>query len=514
MTTAALSNRELIEMPTPKSRVWAPIEDLPENWVELVPPQVPALVKAWNERSAELQSKDVYKEFLVRLRREFAIETGAIEEQYKLSLGATKTLIEHGLDAALITHDDTDRDPSLVIDQIRDQYAAVEGLYQFVASQRRLSSSYIRELHQVLTEHQTTYRARDSLGNPATPRLRHGAWKTQPNNVEGSDGFLFEFCPPEQVDSEMDQLVTMHSAHLELYAGGGEVADRLPLIESAWLHHRFALVHPFEDGNGRVARCLATLILIKFNWLPLVVTRADKPAYIAALRRADDGELGALVGFFGDLQRRTILKALSLGDETLKHAGKLHGVLAGIKAAFERKLEEKSELMRRAFALADSLQFTTQQRLREIADELVPTLHEVNTDYGTWASGAARGEEGVHYNQYQIVQCAKQQGYYANMRAYKSWAALTLKTDVRTELLFAFHVIGHALSGVFGCASMIYSKRTGDDGVPIFGEIHPLIEEPFEFTYVEEANSVRQRFSVWLEEQLVAGLGIWKRDVI
>ena len=33
-------------------------------------------------------------------------------------------------------------------------------------------------------------------------------------------------------------------------------------VEAAWLHHRFTQIHPFEDGNGRVARALASLVFI------------------------------------------------------------------------------------------------------------------------------------------------------------------------------------------------------------------------------------------------------------
>ena len=39
--------------------------------------------------------------------------------------------------------------------------------------------------------------------------------------------------------------------------------DVAPEVEAAWLHHRFTQIHPFQDGNGRIARALATLIFVK-----------------------------------------------------------------------------------------------------------------------------------------------------------------------------------------------------------------------------------------------------------
>lgn len=38
-----------------------------------------------------------------------------------------------------------------------------------------------------------------------------------------------------------------------------------PLIRSAWLHHSFIQIHPFEDGNGRVARAITLLVTIGYR---------------------------------------------------------------------------------------------------------------------------------------------------------------------------------------------------------------------------------------------------------
>ena len=121
------------------------------------------------------------------------------------------------------------------------------------------------------------------------------AWKKLPNNVVLEDGSLFEFCPAEQVEGEMDRLIALHIDH--------EAKGVSPDVEAAWLHHRFTLIHPFVDGNGRVARSLASLVLLKHEWFPLVVTRSDKGAYLSAIRQADQGDLKPLTTLMGDLQR-------------------------------------------------------------------------------------------------------------------------------------------------------------------------------------------------------------------
>jgi Fic family protein len=55
-------------------------------------------------------------------------------------------------------------------------------------------------------------------------------------------------------------------------------------------HRRLVDIHPFNDGNGRTARLLMNLILIRGGY-PLVAVRLeDRPAYVAALQRAQSGE--------------------------------------------------------------------------------------------------------------------------------------------------------------------------------------------------------------------------------
>jgi Fic family protein len=49
-------------------------------------------------------------------------------------------------------------------------------------------------------------------------------------------------------------------------------------------HRRLVEIHPFNDGNGRTARLLMNLILIRGRYPPVAVRPADRPAYIRALQ--------------------------------------------------------------------------------------------------------------------------------------------------------------------------------------------------------------------------------------
>lgn len=55
-------------------------------------------------------------------------------------------------------------------------------------------------------------------------------------------------------------------------------------------HRRLVDIHPFDDGNGRTARLLMNLILIRGGYPPVAIRPEDRPTYIAALQQAQAGE--------------------------------------------------------------------------------------------------------------------------------------------------------------------------------------------------------------------------------
>ena len=234
---------------------WSPIKDWVEGWQELAMEELEGLAGIWKEQRGRLEHSSELKEFNKRLQRQWAIETGILENLYTLDRGITQLLIERGIKASLIPHGTSDRPVSHVVDLIKDQHEVVKGLFDFVGQTRQLSTSYIKEIHQALTAHQECVEARDPEGRYLQVPLRRGVWKQRPNNPQREDGSVHEYCPPEHVASEMDRLMEMHEDHLEQGVP--------PEVEAAWFHHRFTQIHPFQDGNGRVARALATLVFLR-----------------------------------------------------------------------------------------------------------------------------------------------------------------------------------------------------------------------------------------------------------
>jgi len=470
---------------------WRPINDLPEVWEELRDPQIEALMAAWHEQVAQLEQKQHYVDFLMRMRREWAIETGVLERLYTLSEGATKTLIEQGFDAALIQHEDTNRSVREVIALIQDQYNVIEGLYQLVSGDRPLGTSYLRELHQALTAHQDTFEAVDADGKPVRRSLPKGAWKTEPNEIGD-----VACCPPEQVPGEVERLLRLHHEH-----------ERVPpYIEAAWIHHRFTLIHPFPDGNGRISRCLATLVFLKHRWFPLVLTRAERTEYIRELRAADSCNLKPLVDLFCRLQRLAVRRAMSLAEDIDVEQRHRAGVLKALREKFRRVGAADTEKRQQALTVGDTLHKMICEVLEELAPEVEDAVRLGSPDFAVEVRDAARGDARAHYNHSQIIECVSKLSYWANFRAYQSWAAMHIDTDSRTEILFSLHGMGQGDTGAYACAAMMYTRETNDEGETTLGATEPLADEPFSFTYSERPNDVVKRFRPWVTDRALDAL--------
>jgi Fic family protein len=64
--------------------------------------------------------------------------------------------------------------------------------------------------------------------------------------------------------------------------------------ELARLHNSFERLHPFIEGNGRTGRLVLNLILVRLRYPPIIVFKQQRDSYLAAMRRGDADDHGAL----------------------------------------------------------------------------------------------------------------------------------------------------------------------------------------------------------------------------
>ena len=145
-----------------------------------------------------------------------------------------------------------------------------------------LTQNFIRTLHKtLLREDYTVYR--NLPGGLQTSYLIHaGQYKTRPNSVITRYGDRFEYASPEETPSLMADLVDWYNT--------AEKEGKLSPVELAALfHYRYIRIHPFEDGNGRIARLMVNFILARHDYPMIVVRSRKKSEYLEALHQTDVG---------------------------------------------------------------------------------------------------------------------------------------------------------------------------------------------------------------------------------
>ncbi len=487
------------------AHAWRPIKDYEVEPSSLADGELAALAGVWVQQKVTIGEAVDLGRFTERLKREWAIETGLIERLYTLDRGMTETLIENGINAALLSHRVSDAEETVAL--ITDQESAIDSVFDFVKRVRPLSTSYIRELHAQFTQNQDVAEGRDQFGRAARVPLIKGDYKTRPNNPTLTDGGSHEYCPPEHVAAEMDRLIEMHVEHNER-----EVA---PEVEAAWLHHRFVQIHPFQDGNGRVARALATMVFLRADWLPLIVRDSGRGGYIGALEKADSGNLAPLVSYFASLQKRELIAAVSLAKE-LAQAEPVNARVAAIGERFKRRRDSLAEEWRRAESVAAMLQGVARLRLEEVREGLDLALG-AESGFQTFVDEESNDGNRCHFFQRQVIYTAKKLSYHANMRHYRSWVRLVVKDGSQdgsqSDILLSFHAIGHEFRGVLACTATGFHRVPTDDGRQSEGEA-ALCDEVFQINYLEGTGEIEQRFRDWLESAIERGLAWWESTAL
>ena len=110
--------------------------------------------------------------------------------------------------------------------------------------------------------------------------IHAGSYKTRPNSVITRYGDRFEYASPQETPALMTDLVDWYNE--------AEAEGKLSAVELATLfHYRYIRIHPFEDGNGRIARLMVNYILARHGLPMLVVRHRYKQQYLDALHQAD-----------------------------------------------------------------------------------------------------------------------------------------------------------------------------------------------------------------------------------
>lgn len=262
----------------------------------------------WERYNSSLKERpDLTPEVLTRAResakRAAAVDTGAIEGLYEVDRGFTYTVAFEtaAWETALAQKGE----------QVRPLFEAQLDAYDYVLTLATrgepISEASVRALHEVVCRAQETYRVMTAVGPQEQP-LPKGQYKALPNHVRTRKGANHSYAPVDVTPAEMARLVAELRSEPFLAAH--------PVIQAAYAHYALVVVHPFADGNGRVARALASAFTYRAISMPIVILSEQKNQYLDALANADDGDYQSFVNFILARSLDTII----LVDESVRAA--------------------------------------------------------------------------------------------------------------------------------------------------------------------------------------------------
>ncbi len=191
---------------------------------------------------------------------------------------------------------------------IEAQLKAYEYVVDFATKSEPITEAAIRALHEQVVKGQRTYRVVTPIGLQEQP-LPKGQYKVLPNHVRRRDGKMHSYAPADLTPAEMHRLVSELRSEAFLAAH--------PVLQASYAHYAFVVIHPFADGNGRVARALASVFMLRARSIPMLILADQRYEYFGALEAADRGDAQAFVDFTLD----RALDAMQLVQESIQAGG-------------------------------------------------------------------------------------------------------------------------------------------------------------------------------------------------
>ncbi len=166
--------------------------------------------------------------------------------------------------------------------EAKDHHEALEMVYELIShdSQPTLSGHLIRTLHQLVVK--------------KTEEEFAGKYRTSEVFIGGAD-----HVPPDalQVPVEMKRLLSWFSKNQKVLH---------PVELAALLHHKLVYIHPFFDGNGRTARLVMNVVLMRDGYPLAVILKNDRQRYYRSLQAADKGKYASIVRFIAQAVERSL----------------------------------------------------------------------------------------------------------------------------------------------------------------------------------------------------------------
>lgn len=287
---------------------------------DFISPDLSQQIKNLTEEVETFRETPLDKIALEKLREHFRTHhifhsTGI--EGNRLTLQETSLVLKEGIDIS--------GKPLKDSIEVKNLGIAFDFLYELAQEDVQVSENYLKQIHKLI------------IGDDES--LSPGEYRNIGVIITGSD-----HTPPEPFEVPIKMR--------DLFDWINENESQNPIITAAVAHHEMVKIHPFKDGNGRTARLLLNLILLKAGFPICNIKRTERPDYYNALSLADEGEYEPIIEVVTNNCTTLFEEYIRVRDESnrLKDWAKRIGAkdsqqrLSKLKAEFELWLNKVNQI--------------------------------------------------------------------------------------------------------------------------------------------------------------------------
>jgi hypothetical protein len=225
------------------------------------------------------------------------------------------------------------------------------------------------------------------------------------------------------------------------------------------------------------------------------------------------------VTLFGQIAKRAFSRALTLTEDVVQEKAILPEVVDSVFDVYQTRRQEAEQSYQGVESLAETLLQETEHILNQVSTELQKRFSQISMP--PLSRITRNNSSNSFYYTMQIIEVAKQLGYWANVSRRRLWVRLHLFdefSEQKTQIVFSFHYLGKVNRGVMVSTGFIYFPESKldiaskeDDTEPPFGETHRISNEPFYFSYkdINRIDELKDNFQSWLNESISIGLAEW-----